>query len=440
MARSSRIWGRAGWGLLSGFASTVPRRAMTVFDDGSGAAPVVGGFLSAPGGDGAQEVMSLRGGQWQAIRSPDGFVPERPIRDAASFADGGPENLYVVHRTAGSSGLFEDSILRWDGNTWSAFASAFEGGDPGIITDLEVLDDGSGPALFASGFFDRIGGTPANNIARFANGVWIDLGTDPRIDSAQSPIVHDPGDGVALFAAVRTTAGEQVVMRRDGAAWTIIDGVYNGSIQGLIAFDAGAGPDLIAAGNFTSVTTSSGVLAANNITRFDGVQWSALGNGLGNASGNTAVFDLVVHDEGAGPRLFAAGRFIRASQGGLLVNNIARWNGASWTALASGDGPGIDPAPVTKLFSFGDTLYALGNFRLAGGAPSRAVAAWTCTVTPLFADGFESGRHQRLGRHDSVDPPPTLPRYGRDLRAHICERFGPNARADDREGRAAKAR
>ncbi len=383
---------QSGLGLLSGFASSVvPRRAMTLFDDGNGAVPIVGGFLSVPGRVGVREVMALRSGEWQPIRSANGFVPERPIRDAVRFAEGGSENLYVVHRVPGSSGSSENSIMRWDGNTWSAFATALQGGDVGIITDLEVLDDGSGPALFVSGFFDTVGGISANNIARFANGSWSDVGTDPRIDGVQSPVVHDPGNGLALFAAVRTTAGEQVVMRRDGATWTIIDGVYNGSIQSLVAFDAGGGPDLIVAGGFTSVTTSSGVLAANNITRFDGVQWSALGNGLGNASGNTAVFDLVVHDEGVGPRLFAAGRFIRASQGGLLVNNVARWDGASWTALASGDVPGIDPAPVTKLFSLGDTLYALGNFRLAGGAPSRAIAAWTCTTSPLFADGFESG-------------------------------------------------
>jgi hypothetical protein len=43
---------------------------------------------------------------------------------------------------------------------------------------------------------------------------------------------------------------------------------------------------------------------------------------------------LIVHDDGHGPALFAAGWFTRA--GAAAVNRIARWDGSSWAPLGSG--------------------------------------------------------------------------------------------------------
>ena len=172
-------------------------------------------------------------------------------------------------------------------------------------------------------------------------------------------------------------------MRRDGAVWSAVGDAFDGIVTSQVVYDDGAGAALFVGGNFATV----GAVAATNIARFDGVAWQAVGNGLGNSTSNTLVSDLSVFDEGAGPRLFAGGRFPRVMPGGTVANSIARWDGTTWTALGSG----VTPGPVFALHAEGDTLYGLGAIRLASGQPSRSIAGWHCIRDALFVDGFESG-------------------------------------------------
>jgi hypothetical protein len=93
----------------------------------------------------------------------------------------------------------------------------------------------------------------------------------------------------------------------------------------LAAFDDGSGPALVAGGDFTS----AGGVSANRIAKWNGASWSALGSGM-----NDTVEALAVFDDGSGPALYAGGLFTTA--GGTAANRIAKWNGASWSALGSG--------------------------------------------------------------------------------------------------------
>ncbi|HUV26086.1 MAG TPA: hypothetical protein VMW34_01855, partial [Anaerolineales bacterium] len=60
--------------------------------------------------------------------------------------------------------------------------------------------------------------------------------------------------------------------------------------------------------------------------------------------------------------LYAGGRF--SSAGGLPANNIAKWNGSTWSTLATGvtGGSGI----IYALEIDGSNLYAAGSFITAG--------------------------------------------------------------------------
>src|SRR5690606_2012417 len=90
---------------------------------------------------------------------------------------------------------------------------------------------------------------------------------------------------------------------------------------------SGVGPALYAGGYFTTV----GGITANNIARWDGSSWSPLGSGM-----NNSVYALTVFDDGSGtgPALYAGGAFTTA--GGVTVNRIAKWDGSSWSPLGSG--------------------------------------------------------------------------------------------------------
>ena len=95
-----------------------------------------------------------------------------------------------------------------------------------------------------------------------------------------------------------------------------------------------------------------------------GGAWSALGYGL-----DSTVQSLLLDREG---NLYAGGRFTNA--GGVAATNIARWNGSEWSALGTGLSGGNN---VSALAVSGGILYAGGSFTRAGGiAATNCWPSW----------------------------------------------------------------
>ena len=95
--------------------------------------------------------------------------------------------------------------------------------------------------------------------------------------------------------------------------------------------------------------------------------WSALGEGV-----DGAVHAIVDDDDG---NVYVAGSFARA--GGATVNNIAKWDGSSWSALGTGITGLTGFTAVNALALDGDgNLYAGGRFNTAGGVEAWALAKW----------------------------------------------------------------
>jgi hypothetical protein len=129
-----------------------------------------------------------------------------------------------------------------------------------------VFDDGSGPALYASGSFTTAGGMPASRVAK-----W------------------------------------------DGASWSTLDSGLDHVSSSLAVFDDGSGPALYAGGEFST----AGGLAASRIARWNGSSWSALGSGV-----NSYVYALTAFDDGEGDALHAGGVFSASPSGDSF---LARW-------------------------------------------------------------------------------------------------------------------
>jgi len=157
---------------------------------------------------------------------------------------------------------------KWDGATWSALGSGLYGYY--ALAEALAVYDGK---LIAGGSFSSAGGQPANCIAAWDGASWSALGMG----------IGDPSSSV---------------------------------VSALLTFDDGSGPALYAAGEFHQ----AGGVPVNNIARWNGSDWSAVGEGF-----NGAVHALAVFDDGTGPTLYAAGRF---------TGRIAKWNGQSWTVVA----------------------------------------------------------------------------------------------------------
>ncbi len=246
--------------------------------------------------------------------------------------DGGGPALYAGGNFTGFSGIPATDVARWDGSSWAPLGEGAAAAPPlAAVADLAGFDDGSGFALYACGTI----GSSVARVAKWNGETWSPLGAD-QYDRLFGVEVFDDGAGPALY-----TCGENLFARGDslrrwnGAAWIPLGA--NGpearsKLQSMTVFDDGGGPALYVAGVFNSV--GGGV--ANSIARWDGAAWSTLGTGLTSDGSRGIVYELAVHDDGTGPALFAAGTFTHA--GGVPASNVARWNGVQWSNVGAGLG------------------------------------------------------------------------------------------------------
>ena len=383
-------WSGAAWSAVTrppAFSHTsAVLHDLKVFDDGLGEAPAlyVAGVLGEAGGVQSRGVARYDGHSWS---SPDGGVGGGTVivRALEVFDDGSGPGLYVggAFETAGNDEIAAGNIARWDGRQWSPLG----GGVAGIginegVTALSASDGGFGgaPALYVGGAFTEVDGIAANLVARWDGQAWSALGSgiDPCDSSVLAVLVVDQPSaiGPAMYVGgnFHEAGGVSVhsIARWDGEQWSALgEGVF-GVVRALAVYDDGRGPALYAAGNFQT----AGGVTAERIARFNGVQWSSVG---GVADGE--IFDLEVLEApfDDGEVLYAGGLFSLA--GGVGANSVARYNGAFWTPL--GEGVGTFFQPVRAVTGFDDglgdgtALFAGGSFTTAGGIPSARIAKWT---------------------------------------------------------------
>ena len=246
---------------------------------------------------------------------------------AAIFDDGDGPALYTVATFEEVICACDSHLLRFDGERWiSVGAFAAPTSTTGPVLDMQVFDLGDGPALYIGGRFDRAGGVAARNIVRYDRDGFSSLGIG----------IGSPGGS-------------------------------DGSVHSLERFDDGSGPALIAGGTFQD----AGGVAVNNVARWDGSGWSALGPGVGFTS--TTVTDLTVFDDGSGPAIFAAGR-IRLSARDWLA---ARFDGSRWTLVGPPNSRQFQRAEAIEVFddSTGPAVYVGGNFTQVGSGGDASFIA-----------------------------------------------------------------
>lgn len=305
----------------------------------------------------------------------------------------GPE-LYAGGIFPTSGGIVLNGIARWDGKKWQGFGPgvSFQGTVYALAKATGA--DTPGTSLYAGGFFTSVGGVAANGVARWDGTTWYPLGTGIT-----------PGFNVRALAGYSPTAGPQAlyaggaftiaggvaannIARWNGSSWTALGSGLNGTVHALQVYDDGGGPDLYAGGFFTT----AGGAPASNIARWNGSSWSTLGTGV-----NSTVYALTVFDaqDGLGPRLIASGSFTNA--GGVAATRVAAWNGTTWSALGSG----FDTIAYSLAVSGDGTggsksLYAGGQFYNSGSQPTTRIAKWTGTSWVPLATGINPGTFANL--------------------------------------------
>ena len=357
----------------SAFRSGVddPVERLAVFDDGNGPALFVGGWFTAAGGVSANHIARWNGSSWSAL----GTGIDDGVWALTVFDDGTGPALFAGGYFTTAGGVSAHNIAKWNGSSWSALGTGMDD----EVRVLTVHDDGTGPALYAGGYFTKAGGVSANYIAKWNGSTWSSLGTGMNDGSWVYALTgFDDGTGPALYAGgwFGTAGGisARCIARWNGSAWSALGTGTSNTVGALAVFDDGTGPALYAGGWFTT----AGGMSANRIARWRGSAWSALGTGM---PAYSAVTALTVFDAGTGPALYAGGSFTTA--GGVAANRVARWNGFSWSKLGAGLSGGEWDGWVRALTVFNDgtgaALYAGGYFTESGGRRTPYIARWGCT-------------------------------------------------------------
>lgn len=251
--------------------------------------------------------------------------------------------------------------------------------------------DGSGPQgerLVVGGYFTTAGGVVVNHVAQWDGAQWLPLG-DGMTGPVHALATWDP-DGPAGPAAPLLVAGgwftsfegvgEKYIASWDGASWHALGSGMDNLVNAFTTWDPdGDGPlgeQLVAGGLFDV----AGGVTVNGVARWDGATWHALGGGIG---ATAAVYALTAWDpDGSGPAsaaLVAGGWFATAD--GATVNHVARWDPGApgWQAFGAGMNSTVgaltawDPDDDGPLAA---QLVAGGYFTQADGVMVNGVARW----------------------------------------------------------------
>jgi len=227
--------------------------------------------------------------------------------------------------------------------------------DPPItIYTMTVYDDGSGPSLFAAGF--AVG---QDSVIRLAGQSWTPMGADSR--PVGSMAVFDDGSGEKLYCgySFADKIGRPLVHQWDGLRWSSVGGGIASSgffldvgILDLIVHDDGSEPALYAGGAFDGPN-------GFNVSHWRGIGiWEPVG-----PRSLAKVRTLAAFDDGSGRMLYAS-----------TNGRLQRWDGQWWTVLASANGS------IGSLAAFddgsGEMLYAAGDFTSIGGVAAPGLARW----------------------------------------------------------------
>jgi len=361
--------------------------AFTVWDDGGGPAVYAGGLFTRAGGEAVNRVAKWDGNEWAALAGPSGTGVDGAVSALTVYDDGGGSTLVVGGQFTTAGGVTVNHVAKWDGSNWSALSGPSGTGTDGAVHALTTWDDGSATKLYAGGQFTTAGGVAVNRVAAWSGSGWSALsgpmgtGTDNRVLSLA---VWDDGGGGALFVGGDFIAAGGVAANRvakwDGSDWSALSGpsgigVAGGSVAALALWDDGGGNALYAGGGFTV----AGGVTVDRVAKWDGSGWSAL-EGPSGTGVSGPVSALTTWDEGEGVALYAGGSFLFG--GGNRVNNVARWDGSAWSALASPVGLGTNGgvlALAVREGESGDELFVGGNFGVAGGIASTRVGKYTCS-------------------------------------------------------------
>jgi hypothetical protein len=191
----------------------------------------------------------------------------------------------------------------------------------------------------------------------------------------------------------------QRVVHWDGRGWRRMGDGVDAAVHAIVA----VGADVYVGGDFT---IAGGAVAATHLARWDGATWSAVAGGVSDPEGRFGTTVHAVVSDGA--TLYVGGTFTRAGDvpaGSLAALDLAT---GTWSDLGGGVGSrwSSDPSAVHALALDGPVLHVGGSFDLAGGIEAVGFASvdtrtgeWTARGGGITDEGLTG-----VVRAIAVDP------------------------------------
>ncbi len=393
----------AAGGRLPSLARLLGRDGMLKLDAGfSGSLDARGYSLEITPGGAPRFVVSpaLQGGGtdfWDTIFSSSGInAPVSAIAVSGNY-------VYIGGAFTSVGGISANHIARWDSssNTWSALTEVVDGtpfnGVNGEVLAIAV----SGSDVYVGGAFTQAGSVSARNVAKWngtswsalgsglANGVSVNAraiavsGSEVYVGGDLSEADGGPEDGGVLASRIAK-------WNSSTNTWSALGSGLNGTVFTIVV----SGNDVYVGGNFSQA--GSGV--ASRIARWNTVTntWSALGT-----SANNGVIGSVRAIGVSGSLVYVGGIFTTA--GGIPANNVAVWNGSTWSELGTGiEGDGTITPVVNAIAVSGSNVYLGGTFTTAGGVSASNIAKWDGSTWSALRGGVNGNVRALAVRQSAV--------------------------------------
>lgn len=293
----------------------------------------------------------------------------------------GPD-VYIGGRFDRVGGTEARNIAVWAGmlDRWFTFGD----GSSSVVRALDVY----GTGVYASGNFTGLSQVKRNNIAFWDGAEWQPLGRPENngTDTAVYAIAISSNNvyvGGVFGTAGPATAGGIAIWDVATQTWKPLNKKEasggGGGVIGVVYAVALTEDFLYVGGRFGT----AGLVKTNSLARWNRNTraWSALGGGVAiDPAISTTILPSVRAISVDGNNIYVGGRFDFA--GGVRANNIARWDGVQWSALGEGIGPNTQNGPydststVYTLSAKDGIVYAGGEFILAGGERANRIAKW----------------------------------------------------------------
>jgi len=348
----------------------------------------VGGEFQQINGVSASGLARYDGSVWSTVGSHPAFTYGRLTGVLALAAMG--TDLYVGGRFSLNGG--PQNIYKWNGSSWSTLGTGQTNGVNDAVYALANL----GGELYVGGDFTQAGNVPVDKVAKWNGSTWTRLavGNDNGVNGRVNVLA--PGLGGGVYAggyfdqAANQVAGGFAYWNNN--VWNCPGSTAANSkgIRGSLRCVVVAGTDVYVGGSFRQ----AGLVRANNVAKWDGSSWSSLGMGADNgviSAGGTGsyVSGLVV----SGSTVYVGGYFSQA--GSVAAHSIAKWDGTTWSALGSGANEGINNEVYCLALS-GSDLYVAGRFGQAGGAPAHFIARWNGNAWSTLGTGSSEGTNSAI--------------------------------------------